>query len=476
MISRNELVKITDCLWEIPKSWRGDMHVPARIYADEKLLDKVFTDKSLEQLVNVATLPGVQKYALAMPDMHEGYGFPIGGVAAMDPEQGVISPGGVGYDINCGVRVLRSDLRIGDLGKNLSDLMDQLQRGIPSGLGRGGAMRLDNNSLKEVLEKGVKYVVGKGYGEKEDMENCEEEGSMREAQAAAVSDKAKQRGRDQLGTLGSGNHFLEVQKVDEIFDEATAQVFGLFKDQITVMIHSGSRGLGHQVCSDFVSVLRRALGKYKIQLKDLELACAPINSSEGQQYFAAMAAAANFAWANRQIMTHLVRQIWHKALGRLGGELKLIYDVAHNIAKMENQRGKVFCIHRKGATRAFASGMAGLPEKYKEVGQPVLLPGTMGTASYLFLGQEKAAETFYSVAHGAGRLLSRHAALRVRSGQAVRDELEQKGIAVRTYSVKDLAEEAPLAYKDIDNVAWVMERAGLAKKVARLKPLGVLKG
>ena len=472
MIEKRDLTKITDCLWEIPESFRPDMRVPARIYADEKLLEKVFEDRSLEQLVNVAALPGIQKYALAMPDIHEGYGFPIGGVAAFNLENGVISPGGVGYDINCGVRVLRSDLTVVDLGSRVSDLMNQIQKDVPSGVGRGGGVKLDRVAMKNVLERGARYMVEKGYGEPADFNFCEEEGAMIGARAEAVSEKAKARGRGQLGTLGSGNHFLEIQKVDEIFNEEAAKVFGLFKNQATVMIHSGSRGLGHQVCADYVAIMHRALAKYKIDLPDRELACAPFKSPEGQKYFAAMAASANFAWTNRQMIAYLARQAWQKVLGGNGGQLDLIYDVAHNIAKIENG----LIVHRKGATRALGPASELVPEKYRAIGQPVLIPGTMGTASYILTGTEKASETFFSVCHGAGRLLSRHAALRVRSGQSVKEELESKNIVVRTYSIKGLAEEAPLAYKDIHNVVDVVVKAGLAKPVARLKPLGVLKG
>lgn len=477
MIKRENLIKISDYLWEIPKSFRADMVVPARVYADEKLLQKVFEDKSLEQLVNVATLPGIEKYALAMPDMHEGYGFCIGGVAGMRTNDGIISPGGVGYDINCGVRVLRSDLSVKDSQSHLEVLMNQIQRDVPSGVGRGGPMKFDSQAMKNVLGKGVGYLVEKGYGEKEDIENCEEQGAMAGADASAVSEKAKTRGRDQLGTLGAGNHFLEVQRVDEIFDEEVARVFGLFKDQVTVMIHSGSRGLGHQTCTDYVSILHRALPKYKIRLPDPELACVPFNSQEGRRYFSAMAASANFAWANRQLMMHLIRKAWQKIFGPSAGSgLKLIYDVAHNIAKIETHNGQRLVVHRKGATRAFGPGQKELPPVYQKIGQPVLIPGTMGTASYILIGAQKAAETFFSVCHGAGRLLSRHAAIRAVRGSELRKQLEREGIIVRCLSDKGLAEEAPLAYKDIDNVVEVVEKVGLAKKVARLKPLGVVKG
>jgi len=479
MIQKKDLNKISDFIWEIPirqLADRADMRVPARVYADEKLLEKVFDDKSLEQLVNVATLPGIVNYALAMPDMHEGYGFPIGGVAGFDAKEGIISPGGVGYDINCGVRVLRSDLTVKEIQPHIVKLMNQIQRDVPSGVGQGGEVKLNEESMKNVLEQGVRYVVEKGYGEKEDIEYCEEKGAMNGAQSSAVSEKAKSRGRDQLGTLGAGNHFLEVQRVDEIFDEKIAEIFGLKKDLVTIMIHCGSRGLGHQVATDYVSLMHKVLPKYKIRLPDAELACAPFNSLEGRQYFSAMAASANFAWANRQVIMHLVRGAWQRVLGQSGGQLKLIYDVAHNIAKIEEHDGQRLCVHRKGATRAFPPGSKDIPEKYRQIGQPVLIPGTMGTASYILAGTEGGKETFFSVCHGAGRVMSRHAALRLVEGSELRKKLELEGIIVRSLSAKGLAEEAPIAYKDINNVVEVVERAGLAKKVARLKPLGVIKG
>jgi len=476
MVAKENLTKINNYLWEVPKSFKDDMRVPARIYADEKLLEDIFHDRSLEQLVNVAALPGITNYAYAMPDMHEGYGFPIGGVAAMDLKGGVISPGGVGYDINCGVRVLRSDLTAEDIKPHIVNLMNQIQRDVPSGVGRGGMMKLGEADMRSVLERGVAHLVERGYGEKEDIKNCEEQGSLVGADASAVSERAKTRGRDQLGTLGGGNHFLEVQKVEEIFDQEAAIFFGLFKDEITIMIHSGSRGLGHQTCSDYVSLLHKNLGKYKIRLPDAELACAPFESPEGKRYFSAMAASANFAWANRQLMMHFVRAAWKRILGEQGGELKLIYDVAHNIAKIEEHNGQRLIVHRKGATRAFGPQSKDIPEKYRSVGQPVLIPGTMGTASYILAGLASGQETFFSVCHGAGRVMSRHAALRISSGQAVKQELEKQGIVVRSLSAKGLAEEAPLAYKDINNVVEVVVKAGLARKVAKLRPIGVVKG
>lgn len=476
MVTKKDLVKIHDYLWEIPKKFRADMRVPAQIYLDEKMISEAFRDKTLEQLVNATTYPGIERYALAMPDAHEGYGVPIGFVGGIRTSDGVISPGAIGYDINCGVRVLASDLKHEETKPHLVNLMNQIQRDVPSGVGRGGGVKLSPEAMRNVLEKGVKWVVEKGYGEKEDIEHCEESGAMAGADASVVSEKAKDRGRDQLGTLGSGNHFCEIQKVEEIFDEKVAKVFGLFKDQITLMIHSGSRGLGHQVCTDYVSIMHRALDKYRIKLPDPELACTPFNSSEGQRYFGAMAGSANFAWANRQMIMYLVRKVWQKILGERGGELKLIYDVAHNIAKIEEHNGQKLCVHRKGATRAFAAGHKEVPTSYRQLGQPVLIPGTMGTASYILIGTEKAAETFFSVCHGSGRVMSRHAAIRQIHGGDLRRQLEEQGIVVRCLSSRGLAEEAPLAYKDIHNVVDVVVKAGLAKLVARLKPLGVLKG
>ena len=475
-MAEKDLNKINNCLWEIPRSFRKDMRVPARIYADEKLLNKAFEDRSIEQLINVATLPGIVNWSLAMPDIHEGYGFPIGGVAALDLKEGVISPGGVGYDINCGVRLLRSDLKDEEIKPHLVNLMDQIQRDVPSGVGRGGGIKLNPESMKNVLEKGIKWVVTKGYGEKEDIEHCEEEGAMAGAEAAAVSQRAKDRGKDQLGTLGSGNHFLEVQRVEEIFDQEVAKIFGLFQNQVSLMIHSGSRGLGHQVCADYVRIMHQIIPKYQIKLPDPELAAVPFNSSEGQKYFGAMAASANYAWSNRQLMTYLIRKSWRKILGNKAGQLELVYDVAHNVAKIEEHQGRKVCLHRKGATRSFTANHPEVPTAYRQIGQPVLIPGTMGTASYILVGTEKAKESFFSVCHGAGRLLSRHAAIKQVQGGQLRRQLEEKGVIVRCFSNRGLAEEAPLAYKDINNVVEVVVKAGLAKLVARLKPMGVVKG
>ncbi len=471
-MKKEDFIKINDWLWEIPKNFRSDMRVSARIYVSEKMIKNVFKDRSLEQLVNVATLPGIVNHSLAMPDMHEGYGFPIGGVAAMRMADGVISPGGVGYDINCGMKLLRSDYFEKDIRPYLEDLAIEMQREVPSGLGRGGQIRLDISSVNKILEGGAPYLIEQGYGEEKDLENCESGGRLLQADVAAVSDRAKNRGRDQVGTLGSGNHFLEIQKVEEIFDEKVAEVFGLFKDQIVIMIHTGSRGLGHQIATDYIKLMMNAMNRYKIRLPDRELAACPINSPEGKSYFSAMSAGANYAWANRQMITYFIRKAWKKILGEKTFFLGTVYDVAHNIAKIENN----LCVHRKGATRAFPPGHPEIPKKYQGVGQPVLIPGSMGTASYVLTGTEKGKESFYSTNHGAGRAMSRHAAKRKISGQEVINSLKSKGIIVKCHSLSGIAEEAPLAYKDIDEVIEVVHQAGLSKKVAKLIPLAVIKG
>lgn len=441
------------------------MRVPVRIYASERMLNDILRDHSIEQIINVSTLPGIQKYAIAMPDMHEGYASPIGGIAAISTQEGIISPGMCGYDINCGVRLLESQLTEKEVKPYLDQLALEIQKEVPSGLGRGRKMKLSNEETDRILEKGLPYLVKKGYGEKEDIEKSEEGGKLEWVDLSAISNHAKDRGKDQVGTLGSGNHFLEVQKVQEIFDEKAAKHFNLFKDQITIMIHCGSRGLGHQVCTDylkeFIPLMER---KYKISVPDREFACVPFNSSEGQRYFSAMASAANYAWANRQMIVYSVRKAWARILS---GSLVSLYDIAHNIIKKENYiiDGKEIelAVHRKGATRAFP-------------GQPVLIPGSMGTASYVLIGQESGREAFFSSCHGAGRTMSRHEAARRVSGQEVIKDLESKGIIVKCYSSREIAQEAPLAYKDVDQVVNVVCGAGLAGKVARLMPLAVIKG
>jgi tRNA-splicing ligase RtcB len=477
-MKKEDFIKINEYLWEVPKSFRKDMRVPARIYISEKMFDEV-ESKALEQLVNITTMPGIVNYAIAMPDIHSGYGPPIGGVGAMRFPDGVISPGFVGYDENCGCRLLLSEHREKEIKPNLDKLATEIQKEVPSGLGRGRKIKLSIAQINRILDGGVPYLVKQGYGEKEDIENCEHEGKIEQADASYVSEKAKKRGRDQVGTLGSGNHFCELQKVAEVFDEEVAEVFGLFRDQIGIMIHTGSRGLGHQNCTDYLRIVIPAYPKYGIKLPDKELACVPFNSSEGQRFFKAMSAACNFAWSNRHMITHYVRRAWKSVLGEKES-LKLLYDVAHNIAKIEEhevdgQKMKLI-VHRKGATRAFPSAHREIPEKYKEVGQPVLIPGTMGTASYVLVGTKKSKEAWYTVCHGAGRTMSRHAARRRVSGYEAVKELEKKGIIVKCHSMKGIAEEAPLAYKDINSVVETVHQAGLSKKVAKLVPLAVIKG
>jgi len=430
-------------------------------------------------LVNTTTMPGIVKYAIAMPDIHSGYGPPIGGVGAMKLSEGVISPGFVGYDENCGVRLLLSEYPEKEIKPHLDKLATEIQKEVPSGLGRGRSIKLSIEQINKILEGGVPQLVGQGYGEKEDIENCEERGRMEEADALCVSERAKNRGRDQVGTLGSGNHFCQLDKVEEIFDEETARILGLFKNQVIAFIHTGSRGLGHQNCTDYLKIVMNAMPKYGIKLPDRELACVPFNSPEGQRFFKAMSAACNFAWANRHMIMYYVRKAWKSVLGQKT-ELKLLYDVAHNIAKIEehevNGERMKLIVHRKGATRAFPVGHPEIPEKYKEVGQPVLIPGSMGTASYVLVGTEKSEEAWYTVCHGAGRTMSRHAATRAVSGEEVVRELERKGIIVKCWSSRGIAEEAPMAYKNIEDVVEVVHRAGLSKKVAKLVPLVVIKG
>lgn len=467
IILKKDLIKITDYLWEIPKNFRSDMLVPARIYTSEKMLDGIFKDKSLEQLINVSTLPGIQKYALAMPDIHEGYASPIGGVAAIRTSDGIIAPGMQGYDINCGVRLVKSNYSEKEISPYLDKLATEIQKQVPSGLGRGRQIKLSIKEIDEILEGGIPLLVEQGYGEKEDIKNCEANGKLEWADASAVSNIAKSRGRNQVGTLGSGNHFLEIQKVDEIFNEEVAKAFGLFKNQAVIMIHCGSRGLGHQVCTDYLREFIPLMeSKYKIKVPDREFACVPFNSDDGQRALAASAAAANFAWANRQMILHFVRNAWQNILGN-NSKLELLYDVAHNIIKKEvyeiNGKKTEVAVHRKGATRAFP-------------GQPVLIPGSMGTASYILAGLESGEEAFYSSCHGAGRTMSRHQAIRTLSGKEVIKNLENKGIIVKCYFLRGISEEAPQAYKNIDEVAEIVHHAGLSEKVARLVPIAVIKG
>jgi tRNA-splicing ligase RtcB (3'-phosphate/5'-hydroxy nucleic acid ligase) len=468
MLRKKDLSRVSDCLWEIARDYRDDMRVPARFYASEDLLDDMLGDRSLEQLVNVSTLPGIRGHAIAMPDAHEGYGFPIGGVAAFDPDEGVISPGGIGYDINCGVRLLRSELHFDDVAPRIEKLADQLAREVPSGVGRGGSLVLKGAELDAVLDRGAARMVEIGWGEPGDLDAIESRGSLRDADARLVSKQAKDRGRDQLGTMGAGNHFVEIDVVEQVFDEETAKRLGVTESSIVVQIHTGSRGLGHQIATDYLKTMARAMPKHGIRVPDRELACVPFNSPEGSDYFGAMCAGANFAWANRQGITVEIRRAWEKVMGREAGPLSIVYDVAHNIAKVEeHQLGGVsrrLVVHRKGATRAFDN-------------QPVLIPGSMGTASYLLLGRAQAmAESFGSTCHGAGRRMSRSRAKREVDAGELRSRLKRAGIVVRAGSTAGLVEEAPEAYKDVDSVVNVVHRAGIATKVARLRPIAVIKG
>lgn len=480
-ISRQSLKQLSPVLWEIPKEFMAGMQVPARFYASEKMLDDILKDRSLEQLINVATLRGILGFSLAMPDIHEGYGFPIGGVAATKFPHGVISPGGIGYDINCGVRLLTSQLNYKDVLDKLEPLAHEIYSWIPSGVGKGGRLKLSQQELDEVLHLGAQWMLRNGYAMQQDISHIESNGWLKNADAALVSEHAKKRGFDQLGTLGSGNHFVEVDYVDEIFDESIAKNFGLYKGQLVVLIHTGSRGMGHQVATDYIRIMMNCMTQYGIELPDRELACVPFSSPEGINYFNAMAAAANFAWANRQLISWEVRQAWRKIFGDAGGQLELLYDVAHNIAKIEEHEinGEVqkVIMHRKGATRAFGPGHAEVLEKFRSVGQPVIIPGSMGTASYVLAGtNEGMNNSFGTSCHGAGRQMSRTAAKKIVHGKKLKEELKERGIFISAGSIAGLAEEAPIAYKDIDEVVNVVHQAGIAKKIARLKPCVVVKG
>ena len=474
----SELRRIDDLLWEIPADARPDMRVPARVFADLELLQAIEHDLSLEQLQNVATLPGVVDAALAMPDIHQGYGFPVGGIAATELPDGVVSPGGVGYDVNCGVRLLALPLEADELGERREPLVHEISRSVPAGSGRGSGEGLRGVHLEEVLAEGPRALVRRGVGTEDDVELTESVGRLEGADPGAVSERARQRGADQLGTMGSGNHFVEVQRVEQLFDREAAAAYGLRDGQVTVLIHSGSRGLGHQVCTDFVKRMDAVLGRYDIALPDRQLSCAPVSSGEGRAYLSAMAAAANFAWANRHAIAHRVREAIRRVLGpEIAESTRQVYDVAHNVAKLERHRGRDLCVHRKGATRAFPPGSADVPQRYREVGQPVFIPGSMGTASYVLAGRQGAMErSFGTVCHGAGRSLSRTSARKQVQGADLRRQLEEQGITVRSPSNRGLAEEAPFAYKEVDRVVSVVERAGLAARAARLRPIGVIKG
>jgi tRNA-splicing ligase RtcB (3'-phosphate/5'-hydroxy nucleic acid ligase) len=476
----SDLRRVDTATWEIPAAARADMRVPARVFADAVLLEAIRGDRSLEQLENVATLPGIVDAALAMPDVHQGYGFPVGGVAATAPPEGVVSPGGVGYDINCGVRLLALPLGEAELGGRREPLVHEISRRVPVGAGLGGSQRLAGAALDRVLVRGPEILRAEhGIGLSEDVVRTESAGCLPGAEPALVSLRARERGADQLGTLGSGNHFLELQRVAEVFDDRVAAAFGLEAGQVTVLIHSGSRGLGHQVCTDYVRRMDAAVQRrYGINLPDRQLACAPMSSPEGREYLAAMAAAANFAWANRATLAHRVRQAIARVLGpATARDTRQVYDVAHNVAKLERHAGREVCVHRKGATRAFPAGAPDVPDVYREVGQPVFIPGSMGTSSFVLVGCSGAMErSFGTTCHGAGRRMSRTGARRQIEGAELRRQLEGKGIVVRSPSARGLAEEAPFAYKDVDRVVSVVERAGLAARVTRHVPLGVVKG
>jgi tRNA-splicing ligase RtcB len=474
-----EPVQVGEAVWEIPADARPDMRVPARIFADEELLAAILADRSLEQLENVATLPGIVDAALAMPDLHQGYGFPVGGVAATAPPDGVISPGGVGYDINCGVRLLALPLTADELTGRVEPLVHEIARTVPAGAGKEGPLLLGEAAFDRVLRRGPRVLVDElGVGTAEDVERTESEGRIAGADPAAVSERARARGFRQLGTIGSGNHFIELQRVASVLDAEAAAAFGLAEGQATVLVHSGSRGLGHQVCTDYVRLMEGVEARYGIVLPDRQLACAPLDSPEGRAYFAAMAAAANFAFANRQAMAHLIREAIRRVLGdAVAGGTRQVYDVAHNIAKLERHGGRELCVQRKGATRAFPAGSDEIPAAYRAVGQPVFIPGSMGTSSFVLAGEPTALErSFGTTCHGAGRRLSRTAAKKRVTGAQLRRELAAQGIVVRCPSNSGLAEEAPFAYKDVERVVAVVERAGLARRVAQLRPLGVVKG
>jgi len=476
--------KIGNMEYRIEADSNRGMKVPVTIYADEALIQKMMTDRTITQAINVSTLPGVQKHVVVLPDGHEGYGFPVGGVAAMDAEEGMISPGGVGYDINCGVRLIRTNLNEKDVRPKLKDLVTELFNSIPSGVGSKGAVKLNFSELDEVLVKGVRWAIDHGYGSNNDADVCEENGQIKNADPNKISPTARKRVSPQLGSLGSGNHFLEVQKVQEIHDKEAAKRMGIYNEgQITILIHCGSRGFGHQVCSDYLRISEQALQKYNITLADRELACVPNSSEEGESYRKAMFAALNFAWSNRQMITHWTRKAFERVFKQSEADLdmKLIYDVAHNIAKVEKHKidGKLksVVVHRKGATRAFPAGRDEIPQKYRDLGQPVFIPGSMGTGSWILLGQPNSMDlSFGSTAHGAGRMMSRSAARRNYSDVQVQKSLSDKGIFIKALTREGIVEETPEAYKDVDAVANVSHELGIATKVAKLVPIGVIKG
>ena len=483
MVTLQDLKRITDYEWEIPQTFRPDMRVPVRLFATRKMLEDVMKDKSLEQAVNAATLPGLVGHVIVMPDMHQGYGFPIGGVAATRLPDGVISPGGIGYDINCGVRLLGSHINFDQVKTQLDDLATALNQHCPSGVGEKGVVHASDAELEAVCRQGSRWALKQGFASEADLRRTEESGSVEGADPAKVSKRARERGRPQLGSLGAGNHFIEIDMVDQVFDPVAASVMGLEQGTLAVQIHCGSRGFGHQICTDYVEEFQAVVHRFGIHLVDRELVCAPLDSPEGQSYLAAMRCAANYAFANRQILAHSARKAFEQVLaGKLKDwNLHQVYDICHNMGKIEThiidgERMKV-CVHRKGATRAFGPGAPELPDEYKPIGQPVLVPGSMGTASWVLVGTETSmTQSFGSSCHGAGRLMSRHEAKRNVRGEKLRQELESSGIHIRAGSMAGLAEEAPQAYKDVNQVVEAVVGGGIARKVARLKPLAVIKG
>jgi tRNA-splicing ligase RtcB len=483
MVEIHDLEQINNYEWEIPVSYRDDMRVPVRIIASRELIKDINKDKSLEQAVNTACLPGLVGRVVVMPDMHQGYGFPIGGVAATRYPEGVISPGAIGYDINCGVRLLRTDLAYEEARPHLDKLASALNQLCPSGVGQGGHLNLSRAEVESVCRDGARWALKEGYAEQDDLDRTEESGRLEGADPMEVSQRALDRGRDQVGTLGSGNHFIEIDWVEKVFHPEAAQAMGLEEGNLVLQIHCGSRGFGHQVCTDYVKDFQSAVHRYGIELPDRELVCAPMDSREGKAYLAAMRCAANYAFANRQVLTHYARRAFEQVLaGKVDDwHLHQVYDVAHNMGKIETHRVDgdelEVCVHRKGATRSFGPGAEDLPEVYKDLGQPVLVPGSMGTASWVLLGTAESMDrSFGSSCHGAGRTMSRSQAKREVWGEDLRDELERSGIAVRAGSMAGLAEEAPLAYKDVHEVVDTVADAGIAEKVAVLRPLAVVKG
>jgi len=483
MVNLKDLKRINEYEWEIPKTYRKDMRVPVRLFATQKMLEDVMNDKSLEQAVNAATLPGLVGHVVVMPDMHQGYGFPIGGVAATRYPEGVISPGAIGYDINCGVRLLASRIPADQAEPLLDSLASALNHYCPSGVGEDGAIKVSEAELDQVCREGSRWALKRGFATEEDLRRTEEGGRLQGADPTKVSKRAKERGRPQLGSLGAGNHFIEVDLIDQVFDLEAAQVMGLAEGNLVVQVHCGSRGFGHQVCSDYVDEFQAAVRRYQIELPDRELVCAPLNSPEGLNYLAAMRCAANYAFANRQILAHSIRNAFEEVFpGKLKNwHLHQVYDIAHNMGKIETHLidGKQIkvCVHRKGATRAFGPGSPELPPEYQEIGQPVLVPGSMGTSSWVLVGtQASMLQSFGSTCHGAGRMMSRHEAKRQVRGETLKRELEAQGIQIRAGSLSGLAEEAPRAYKDVDSVVQTVSGAGIARKVARLVPLAVIKG